>query len=592
MDISVLNNGAPFSYTNFGSSDGSQAQAPVFPNDDEIPVTQGPGPEVWETHRPMIKGLYLDEDKRLKDVMTIMQRDYGIKATVKMYKSRVNKWGLDKNCKANEMKAIARKKVERDAIGKASLFKIRGRQIEIEEVLRHFKRKSYHSLEELVVREGFPRSETPSNIEVSTPRMSTPSPSSHDAHAIDSAPMTVTEAEVIRSQDPSQLIPRSYEHKTDTTHLSSDFIRRQSLWMQNNLRRLSSLGRISPTLDPPRDLLVSERLFAAIRTFIQSSWDRGVWSTHKNGHLTSGKTALGSTVAIIHFEWYCYTVTSLLERKLFVEARQLLCKACERCKDVVEEEHPDTLSIIFEVYIGLAQAGYSDAAIKVFQHLKARAMMTPLSTLAFRQFIENFLLVNQNTEEVYTIAWKCSDDNFEQRLDPFHRTWLNSRLGYIMRMSSRIGSPEAEILLRSLLTQCEQFCGRSDLRCFAILESLAWILYDQDKFQEAEEVGQRILQWAEIFQDEGIGAFWTMKALEMVSAAQYSQDKDDQAKNSLERCIDMAARRYGEQHPVFIGYLLRLEEWLLSWGRQEEARALAEQRARILGPAEIKELIE
>ena len=569
MDISVLNDGVLSPYTRYESIDGSQVQAPVSPNDDKVSVKEGPGSEVWETHRPTIKRLYLDENKTLEDVMAIMRRDHCLKASESIYKRRIKKWGLDKNCKANEMKAIARKKVERDAMGKASMFKIRGRQIEIEEVLRYFKRKrkSDHSLEAWVVREGFPRSETPSSIEVSTPRASTPTPS---------------------SRIPSRQIPRNYGHKTDAPHLSRDLVRRQYLWMPNHLRSRSSLDRISPTLDPPRDLLVSERLFAAIKTLIQSSLDINMWSIDENGNLTSRKSPLGPNVAIFDFLWYCQTAKSLLDRKLFVEARQLLYKACEQCKDVVEEEHPDTLAITFEVYFSFAQAGYSDAAIKVFQHLKARAMVAPFSTPPFRRFIENFLLVNESTEEVYFIAWKCSDDNFKQRLDPFHQTWLLAHLDYIMRIRSRIGLPEAEIGLRSLLTQCEQLCGRSDPRRFSILRRLTWILHEQRKFQEAEEVGQGILQWAENSKDK----VWTMKALDIVSRSQYFQNKYDQAKDTLERCIDIAAGYYGDQHPVVIEYLVRLEEWLLYWGRREEAMELAAQRAQILGPAEIEELME
>ena len=89
------------------------AQALEPPNEDIITITNGPQPDVWETHRLTIKRLYLDEDKPLKEVMAIMQRDYGHRGTTKMYKRRITKWRLDKNCKAREMKAIAWKKVAR-----------------------------------------------------------------------------------------------------------------------------------------------------------------------------------------------------------------------------------------------------------------------------------------------------------------------------------------------------------------------------------------------------------------------------------------------------------------------------------------------
>ncbi len=35
----------------------------------------------WDRLRPIIKRLYVDEDKKLADVMAIMARDYGHRAT-------------------------------------------------------------------------------------------------------------------------------------------------------------------------------------------------------------------------------------------------------------------------------------------------------------------------------------------------------------------------------------------------------------------------------------------------------------------------------------------------------------------------------
>jgi hypothetical protein len=37
--------------------------------------------EDWASHRTRIRQLYLDEDKTLKDVMAIMEREHGFKAT-------------------------------------------------------------------------------------------------------------------------------------------------------------------------------------------------------------------------------------------------------------------------------------------------------------------------------------------------------------------------------------------------------------------------------------------------------------------------------------------------------------------------------
>ena len=594
MDSTIMNSAILSQYTGTMSTDGSGAvaQARISPTEGQILVSQGPTPEVWETHRLTVKRLYLDKHMTLKNVMATMERKYGLSATVKMYKHRIKKWGFDKNCKSSKMQAIAREKVERDAIGKASSLRIRGQQIQFEEVQRHFRRKPHQPLETVVVREERLRSTTPSEIEFLTPERSIPASSSNDAHFGDSAPMTVAE----RGLRPLHQKPRSFWLKTDPTHPSSDLDSRQSLWVTNNLRRFSSLGRMSPVLDPPQCLAIPERLFRGIKTLLQSSWDRDLWITNERGYLVTRKEAHGSRPAekaIFSFLDYSVTAMCLNKRKMFVEGLQLLSEACETCDDIVEEEHARTIPIIFLMYSRLATEGFGEAAIKVLEHLKSVAMMKTSRTSAFGQLMESLLLVDQNVEQVYFNAWKCSEDIFEQHLETFHRTWLESRLDYIEQIGLRNGWPAAESLLRLLLTQCEQSCRRSDPRYQEILYKLSWNLFFQGKFDEAEELGQTILRYASRpSQSDDIDVTGTLRALHIISAAQYSLCKNDQAEDSLRRCIDLAASFYGEQDPTTIRRSLRLEKWLLSWGRRKEASTLAAQRARILGPAEVRELVE
>ena len=587
MDNIFLDDGVPSQNT---SNLGSQAAAQVlmFPSEEVVLVKSGPKPDIWETHRSTIKRLYLDENKTLKDVMTIMERDYDHKATVKMYKSRINKWGLDKNCKAKEMKAIARKKVERDAIGKASLFQIRGRQVDIEEVLRHFKRKRYQSLEEMVARDKSPEARTPSDIDCLTPGASIPSLDSNDARLGSSISVTVAEANLVRSRTHSPQTLRSHRRKTDHRAPSPAVVRRRLLSMNENLHRLFSLIRVSPSLEPPRDLLVPELMFSAIKTFLRSSLDGGFWSTNEAGYLVSRQLVSN---AVYEFSDYCYAATILLEKRLFVEARQLLFKACEKSVDIVEGGHPQTINTILYVYWFLENAGYCEAAIKVFEHLRSTARMTPSSTPGFCQFIENMLLLDQNVEEAYSTAWKCSRSIMEQHVEPFSSTWLDSRLSYISSTHAR-SCRQAEMSLRLLLTECEKHVGKSDPRYWGILSTLAWNLSFQQEFKEAEEVGLDMLQHAKAYKHKDVIGFCIKEALNVVSIAQYHQGKYDLAENSLRHCINIAAQDRGEKDPFVMQCSLRLEQWLLAWGRQEEALALAARRSQILGPPEIEELNE
>jgi tetratricopeptide (TPR) repeat protein len=59
---------------------------------------------------------------------------------VKMYKSRIWKWGLDKKLKGDEVLAILLLKRERDAVDKRSEFRIRGQLVDLDNVNRYLKR--------------------------------------------------------------------------------------------------------------------------------------------------------------------------------------------------------------------------------------------------------------------------------------------------------------------------------------------------------------------------------------------------------------------------------------------------------------------
>ncbi|OAQ72738.2 DNAJ domain-containing protein [Pochonia chlamydosporia 170] len=50
----------------------------------------------WEAHREIIERLYIDENRKLADTMTIMVSKHGFAATEQMYKKRLKKWNVRK----------------------------------------------------------------------------------------------------------------------------------------------------------------------------------------------------------------------------------------------------------------------------------------------------------------------------------------------------------------------------------------------------------------------------------------------------------------------------------------------------------------
>ncbi|KAK1574310.1 Clr5 domain-containing protein [Colletotrichum navitas] len=58
--------------------------------------------DVRNCHRSIITILYRDDNKSLKQVKQIMERDYNLFATERMSKTRIKSWGLDKKLKEAE----------------------------------------------------------------------------------------------------------------------------------------------------------------------------------------------------------------------------------------------------------------------------------------------------------------------------------------------------------------------------------------------------------------------------------------------------------------------------------------------------------
>ena len=91
--------------------------------------------------------------------------------SVKMYKSHIAKWGLDKKNKEPEMRAIVRKNKQRAEQGKRSNFLVRKRQLKFAEVVRYWQRKGV-TIDEVIAQST--ASPTPEAVECFTPPVSSP----------------------------------------------------------------------------------------------------------------------------------------------------------------------------------------------------------------------------------------------------------------------------------------------------------------------------------------------------------------------------------------------------------------------------------
>jgi hypothetical protein len=105
--------------------------------------------------------------------------------------------------------------------------------------------------------------------------------------------------------------------------------------------------RISRSPSPPQALLVSENLLHNIKVYFEDSCRNMILDDH--GTLLIPNGARLHNDLCNDFDSYCFTAIMLREKKLLVEFRRALSKACALVKRILQAEHPRTLACFLEV---------------------------------------------------------------------------------------------------------------------------------------------------------------------------------------------------------------------------------------------------
>ncbi|KAK4205565.1 hypothetical protein QBC40DRAFT_260816 [Triangularia verruculosa] len=88
--------------------------------------------EVWERHKAHIIELHIRQKKTLPQVADIFQRDFQFEATIRQWRSRITKWGLDKKVKTKEMVSIVQLRQQRmveEPEKRRRKYEVRGTQV-------------------------------------------------------------------------------------------------------------------------------------------------------------------------------------------------------------------------------------------------------------------------------------------------------------------------------------------------------------------------------------------------------------------------------------------------------------------------------
>ncbi|PSN58555.1 hypothetical protein BS50DRAFT_154072 [Corynespora cassiicola Philippines] len=103
----------------------------------------------WEPYKKRILDLHTGQNLPLPKVRQMIEEEYGFRAELRQYRTRISQWGKDKNIKPQEMEAIVRKRQKRKLVevNKGPLvFEVRDSQVEPQKIERWMKRHKLHRL--------------------------------------------------------------------------------------------------------------------------------------------------------------------------------------------------------------------------------------------------------------------------------------------------------------------------------------------------------------------------------------------------------------------------------------------------------------
>jgi len=494
-----------------------------------------------------------------------------------MYKSRISKWGLDKNTKEAEAWAVLRIKMQRDAIGKNSIFRVRGKCRTVDDVLRYFKRKGILDPESAQPPEY---STPPAEIECWTPQPS-PKPGF--------STVRIPEGEQIQLwSNLDQILGGAITD--ETRRISQDFATsfynnhvyltvdqaRQALFSNPEIQSFE----VPRSPLPPQNLLVSEKLFASIKSYYEGAVTTGLFEIDEGGTLTVVDDKTGR-IQLDDFYNLCLLGADLMSSELFFEGRRCFSKASGLVGPIIRRQHPETLTELFDVVLWLRIKGYPEIANSLRNLASSIAMIVFTEEHAWRQIF--FLIANLDDSQLdlaLAEAWRCLCDTLANLLGQFHSTTTSCWLSFIIELHES-NSPE---LLRDFLLREEQDLKRFDEGLLAINFDYGQALYRNSRFDEAIAIVEDVLSRAR--ETSGLESL-VIRTIEMISFCHYGRGHRKLAESTLRQCIE-EAEKLENNSSIALSMKRDLQQWLFEWGREAESAALIAEMDEIIGPEDIE----
>jgi len=491
-----------------------------------------------------------------------------------MYRSRITKWGWDKNKKKKDMVFVLHKMKAREKEGKNTTFTIRGQVVTKADVAKYFRRtgglKKTAMMEEVA--------DTPRDVQYRTP---SPEPAWEDTEKEDGGlPLDLS----LRELNSVALMPRS--HSIIATQSFGDGSFLSYMPVDSMCQIFGSNPSLSPTLSAPTRFYISEAMLSNIDNYFSASFTTGKWVTNAEGFCIN---IHNNDSASDTYNGDIYGARNLLDHKRYVEARRVLSKASALIPRILLAEKPSTLNSFLYNTVCMINFGYPEVSMLMLQHISATASVILPDDHPWKLICEYLGKIERDQlEDSLFRFWEAAIDASARNLGRFHAMSTSYYINYMSRRYA-FDKPQEELLLRGFLEDCKRTCGDTSSNICRILFSLSDNLSMQDRWADVEVVTEELVARSRVAEGQ---VYNVISGLESLAESQYHLNKPELAEKNLKEAIDLTVSEEGERDLNVVPNLTMLEEWMREWGREEEADKLKKELEGLIGKDDIDEAFE
>jgi hypothetical protein len=460
-----------------------------------------------------------------------------------MYKSRIKKWGLDKKHKAADMAFVLRIRNQREQLRKDTVFKIRGKVLDPEDITKYAKRKLRQKPNFL---SDYLDDQKPPHIEFGDPC---------------SCPTEKNVATITMQGEPKCKkcmmvhILRRLRHD-----LPSIVLRNENSRGPLGNGCMPAIGETT-TIDPIEQASKSSNAASVVSRYAKSAIINHRTSANM---IASPEYRLSSR--------FCSLITNLdnyPDQGGIHEACQLLHESFEVARTMINAQHPIMLQEIFCAALCLLRNGLRQVASMVMDFV-TNVSIEQLDKDHPWSLVCGLLNVpDSELEPVLCHLYQLVAVEFAKRLgeDDFVAIQYSAGFSHDVLQHS---DPDAAI---SRLTAIRSICEARNSSTHGVLGhvtgKLAKVLTEQGRLNQALAL---VNDWLQCATSEGE----IIQALELLADIQLkvSQSTARYAEENIRRALKMAEDKIGKKDPYYMHLMSKLVKWLTVWGRNEEVQAM------------------